>query len=117
MDRAPACAEDRPALRAAPVVAHPRAALIGPGPGGPRAPLGARHDRRAAETPAALAAGDAPEAFIATQLKGIVGLEVAVTPITGTWQASQNRPAPDRAGVVAAPGARPLAAPIPAPAG
>ena len=43
---------------------------------------------------------DAPDAFIAAQVKGIVGLEIPVARIEGKWKASQNRAAADRAGVV-----------------
>ena len=42
---------------------------------------------------------DAPDAFIASQLKGIVGLEIDITDITGKWKVSQNRPESDRRGV------------------
>lgn len=42
---------------------------------------------------------DAPETFIAGQLKGIVGIEVALTSIEGKFKASQNRAVADRAGV------------------
>jgi transcriptional regulator len=44
---------------------------------------------------------DAPEDFIATQLKAIVGIEMTVEKLLGKWKASQNRPAQDREGVVA----------------
>jgi transcriptional regulator len=44
---------------------------------------------------------EAPEAFIASQLKGIVGLEIVIERIEGKFKASQNRPAADRAGVAA----------------
>jgi transcriptional regulator len=44
---------------------------------------------------------DAPEDYIQSQLKGIVGMEIAVTAITGKLKASQNRNAADRAGVIA----------------
>ncbi len=44
---------------------------------------------------------DAPESYLAAQLKGIVGLEIAITRLEGKWKVSQNRPAVDRAGVVA----------------
>jgi transcriptional regulator len=47
------------------------------------------------------AVGDAPEAFIEAQIKAIVGLEMEITHIAGKWKASQNRPAADRAGVIA----------------
>ncbi len=45
--------------------------------------------------------GDAPEPFIAAQLKGIVGVEIAITRIEGKWKASQNRNAADIEGVIA----------------
>lgn len=44
---------------------------------------------------------DAPAEFIAGQLKAIVGIEIPIARIEGKWKASQNRPAADRAGVVA----------------
>jgi transcriptional regulator len=44
---------------------------------------------------------DAPDEFIAAQVKGIVGLEVPIARIEGKWKTSQNRPAADRDGVVA----------------
>lgn len=43
---------------------------------------------------------DAPETFVAAQMKGIVGLEIPITRIEGKWKVSQNRPAVDQAGVV-----------------
>lgn len=42
---------------------------------------------------------DAPEPFVAAQLKGIVGLELEIARIEGKWKVSQNRPEADRAGV------------------
>ncbi|TIT19867.1 MAG: FMN-binding negative transcriptional regulator [Mesorhizobium sp.] len=42
---------------------------------------------------------DAPAPFIQSQIKGIVGLEIAITEISGKWKVSQNRPAADRVGV------------------
>lgn len=47
------------------------------------------------------AVGDAPEAFIDSQLKGIVGLEIAIDRIEGKWKVSQNRHEADRQGVAA----------------
>jgi transcriptional regulator len=44
---------------------------------------------------------DAPDAFVAMQIKGIVGLEIPIARIEGKWKVSQNRPAVDQAGVVA----------------
>jgi transcriptional regulator len=43
---------------------------------------------------------DAPEDFIALQLRAIVGIEIRLTRLSGKWKTSQNRPALDRAGVV-----------------
>jgi transcriptional regulator len=43
---------------------------------------------------------DAPADFVAGLLKGIVGIELEISRIEGKWKASQNRPEPDRAGVV-----------------
>jgi len=42
---------------------------------------------------------DAPEDFVAAQLKGIIGIEMTIEAIEGKWKVSQNRPAPDRIGV------------------
>lgn len=42
---------------------------------------------------------DAPEPFLAAQIKGIVGLEIPITRIEGKWKVSQNRNAADQAGV------------------
>jgi transcriptional regulator len=47
------------------------------------------------------AVGDAPEPFIASQMKGIVGVEIPIARIEGKWKVSQNRAQADRAGVVA----------------
>ena len=44
---------------------------------------------------------DAPAPFIAAQMKGIVGIEIEIANLAGKWKVSQNRPAADRAGVVA----------------
>jgi transcriptional regulator len=44
---------------------------------------------------------DAPRDFIAAQMRGIVGIEIPISRIEGKWKMSQNRPAADRAGVVA----------------
>jgi transcriptional regulator len=47
------------------------------------------------------AVGDAPEDFVAAQIRQIVGLEIEIADIRGKWKASQNRNPVDRAGVVA----------------
>ena len=43
---------------------------------------------------------DAPAAFIDKQLAAIVGIEIALTKLTGKWKVSQNRPVDDRTGVI-----------------
>jgi transcriptional regulator len=45
------------------------------------------------------AVNDAPPSFIASQLKGIVGIEIEISRIEGKWKVSQNRPEADRRGV------------------
>jgi transcriptional regulator len=42
---------------------------------------------------------DAPEAYIAGQIKAIVGVEIPIASIEGKWKASQNRPETDRESV------------------
>ncbi len=42
---------------------------------------------------------DAPEAFVRSQLKGIVGLRLPITRLEGKRKLSQNRPEADRRGV------------------
>ena len=42
---------------------------------------------------------DAPPTYIQSQIKGIIGLEIAITGIDGKWKVSQNRPVADRVGV------------------
>jgi transcriptional regulator len=43
---------------------------------------------------------DAPETYIKTMLRGIVGFRFAITRLEGKWKMSQNREPQDRAGVV-----------------
>jgi transcriptional regulator len=43
---------------------------------------------------------DAPDDYIATQLKAIVGIEIPIRTIEGKWKMSQNRPPADRQGVI-----------------
>lgn len=43
---------------------------------------------------------DAPPAFVAAQLRGIVGVRLPISRLEGKRKLSQNRPAADRAGVV-----------------
>ena len=50
--------------------------------------------------PAPWAVDDAPEQFISAQIRGIVGIEIAITDIRGKWKVSQNRNEADKQGVV-----------------
>lgn len=42
---------------------------------------------------------DAPEDFIAAQMKAVIGLEIVITRIDGKWKMSQNKEPADRDGV------------------
>ncbi len=44
---------------------------------------------------------DAPDNYIAAQIRGIVGLEIPITRIEGKWKVSQNRTESDQQGVAA----------------
>jgi transcriptional regulator len=59
-------------------------------------------ERHEARNPVAWRMRDLPEAYVGTMLKGIIGLEIAVTRLEGKYKLSQNRPAADRPGVIAA---------------
>ena len=62
---------------------------------------------------------DAPEPFVRAQLKGIVGLRLAITRLEGKRKMSQNRPQADREGVawgLAQDGETPAAGLVPVPA-
>lgn len=48
--------------------------------------------------------GDAPDDFIAGQMKAIIGIEIAIARLEGKFKMSQNRPAADQAGVQAGSG-------------
>src|SRR5271154_901412 len=52
-----------------------------------------------ADSPVPWTVGDAPADYIASQVKGIVGLEMAIERIEGKWKVSQNRSEQDRRGV------------------
>jgi transcriptional regulator len=58
---------------------------------------------------------DAPQAFTARLLEAVVGIEIPVSRLCGSWKVSQNRPPADRLGVAAGlesrknPGARAMA--------
>jgi len=59
-------------------------------------------ERHEARNPVAWRMQDLPEAYVGTMLKGIIGFEIAVTRLEGKYKLSQNRPAADRPGVIAA---------------
>lgn len=65
------------------------------------ATVAALTDQQEGRRPKPWAVSDAPEAFIASQLKGIVGLEIVLTGVEAKFKVSQNRPEADRAGVAA----------------
>jgi len=44
---------------------------------------------------------DAPENFVMQQMRMIVGIEIPIAAIEGKWKVSQNRPEPDKRGVLA----------------
>lgn len=46
------------------------------------------------------AVGDAPDAFVAAQMRGIVGVEIDITDMAGKFKVSQNRPEADKRGVL-----------------
>jgi transcriptional regulator len=53
-----------------------------------------------AETAMPWKVSDAPEDFIETMMKGIVGLELPINRLEGKWKVSQNRTVRDREGVL-----------------
>jgi transcriptional regulator len=44
---------------------------------------------------------DAPQEFTGKLLQAIVGIEIPIAKLVGKWKVSQNRPAPDKLGVIA----------------
>ncbi len=65
-----------------------------------RAQIEALTTKQEGERPEAWKVSDAPEDFIAMQMRAIVGVEIELADLRGKWKASQNRTAADRAGVV-----------------
>lgn len=57
-------------------------------------------DHHEANFPKPWAVSDAPGEFIEEAIKAIVGVEIAITRLSGKWKASQNQPAQNRAGVI-----------------
>jgi len=66
-----------------------------------RAQVGALTTQHEARQAHPWAVEDAPVDYVQTMLRNIVGIEIAITRIEGKWKASQNQPAPNRAGVIA----------------
>ncbi len=58
-------------------------------------------DSREAQRAEPWAVSDAPDDFVAMQMRAIVGIEIPILRIEGKWKMSQNRPEADRAGVIA----------------
>lgn len=57
-----------------------------------------RHESSRAEP---WAVADAPADYVSGMLRGIIGFEIPIARLDGKWKMSQNRPPPDRAGVIA----------------
>ncbi len=64
-----------------------------------RRQVGDLTDAHEARQPAPWRVDDAPADYLATMLKGIVGIEIPIARIEGKWKMSQNRSDADRAGV------------------
>jgi len=56
-------------------------------------------ERHETSRPKPWALSDAPDDYIATMLRAIVGIEIELTALTGKWKVSQNRSTADRNGV------------------
>lgn len=61
--------------------------------------VGELTDRHEANRSTPWKVDDAPAAFVAAQLRGIVGIEITVSQMSGKWKVSQNRSEADRRGV------------------
>jgi transcriptional regulator len=59
--------------------------------------LTAEHE---ADFPAPWRPSDAPADFLEGRIAAVVGIEIAITRITGKWKLSQNQPEANRAGVI-----------------
>jgi transcriptional regulator len=65
-----------------------------------RGQVGALTTRHEATMARPWAVDDAPDDFVQSMLAKIVGIEIAITRISGKWKVSQNQPAHNRAGVI-----------------
>lgn len=66
-----------------------------------RGQVGALTERHEAGRTDPWAVSDAPDEFVAGQLRAIVGIEIVIESLEGKWKVSQNRPVADRVGVAA----------------
>ena len=57
-------------------------------------------ERHEAGRPTPWATTDAPEEFIAALVRGIIGFRLTIRRLEGKWKMGQNRPLPDRLGMV-----------------
>jgi transcriptional regulator len=64
-----------------------------------RGQVAAMTDLKETPLPRPWSIADAPPAFVEAQLKGIVGIEIAISRIEGKWKVTQNRPEGDRRSV------------------
>jgi transcriptional regulator len=64
-----------------------------------RSQIDALTDQQEASVGSHWKVGDAPEPFITAQMRGIVGVEITVTELTGKFKLSQNRSEADKRGV------------------
>lgn len=62
------------------------------------AQLSAVHE---ADRPVPWSVSDAPPEYVGAMLEAIVGIEIPIARLQGKWKTSQNRPLPDRLGVIA----------------
>ena len=58
-------------------------------------------DRHEAPRAAPWKVGDAPEDFLRTTMRAVVGIEIPISKLMGKWKVSQNRSKADREGVAA----------------
>ena len=64
-----------------------------------RAQIGALTSTQESQRSEPWSVSDAPEPFIAGQIKAIIGIEIPILTIEGKWKVSQNRSPADRQGV------------------
>lgn len=67
-----------------------------------RAQIEALTTRNEAQLPHPWAVSDAPADYVEKLIAAVVGIEIVITRLTGKWKTSQNQPAENQAGVIAA---------------